>query len=131
VSKATKKAKHEARNAPKVRRGAHRRGRTPNPAFNMAGALDDAFDWALFALLKQSGIRDALKNIVMGGGSVTVDIDPEAAKCVCGGACLCHGTAGLAAVPCPPGCPSIGHVFDGCHRCYCQSPAPQAGQGVV
>jgi hypothetical protein len=39
--------------------------------------------------------------------------------CVCGGACLCHTGVQIAAVSCPPGCPSIGTRFDGCHRCDC------------
>jgi hypothetical protein len=78
MSKATKKAKHKARNAPKVRRGAHcLKGFTPNPAFGMVGPelVDAAFDMPLLNVMRRSGLTDALKKIVFSGAELDIEVD--------------------------------------------------------
>jgi hypothetical protein len=97
MSKATKMAKHHARNIPKARAdrlkgfGLPYRKRsklTPNPAFkNPPFDLADAvFDQTLMEIMRTTGMRDALKKIIMGGGSVTVETggaespDPQAVQ---------------------------------------------------
>jgi hypothetical protein len=95
--------------------------------------LDAVFDMALLNLMKQAGITDALKKIVLGGGSVTVDAEflGEGAKdCVCGGECACHNGTQFLRVPHPPECQASG--FDLCHRCDCgaRGADPQAVKGM-
>jgi len=77
MSKATKEAKRQAPKMRKVRRGARRLGRTPNPAFKNPpfDMADAVFDMTLMEIMRTTGMRDALKKIIMGGGSVTVETD--------------------------------------------------------
>ena len=77
VSKATKKAKHQRRVAPKVRRGAHGLKKLrPNPALDpsLDFVLDAAVDMTLLSLLKACGIHRIFKKALL-GGDVSIVLD--------------------------------------------------------
>jgi hypothetical protein len=115
MKKPTPKKPH----APKRRR----RMRHPNPAFPATpGVLNDIVEtvagMALVDMVRKMGISPT--QVLLTVRALAANKRPtSSAGCICGGECLCHTGVQIAAVPCPPDCPSIGTRLDGCHRCGC------------